>query len=62
MFIVGIIAEGGGDLTVVTLFELLFTVDSVTIGCALAKPNVINAKTIKINFLLIFAPYLLTFL
>jgi hypothetical protein len=41
MFMVGVIADGGGDFNVVTESEVDLTVlsvlDSVTIGCAAAK-------------------------
>jgi hypothetical protein len=64
MFIVGVIADGGGDFNVVTESEyeltVLFVVDSVTIGCAFARPRYINDKTIKINFF-ICTSLLLTF-
>jgi hypothetical protein len=55
MFIVGVIADAGGDLSVVTESEYEFTVllvvESVTIGSALANPMLIINKTKRMNLL-----------
>jgi hypothetical protein len=64
IFIVGVIADGGGDFTVVfesvTEFTVLFVVDSVTIGCAFTRPRYIIDKTLNTNFF-ICTSILLTF-
>ena len=64
MFIVGVIADGGGDFTVVVESEYEFTVllvvESVTIGCAFTEPKYINDNAIKANFFIFTSP-LLTF-
>lgn len=53
MFIVGVIADGGGDLNVVTEseyeFTVLFVVESVTIGSALTILAPASIKTNKMN-------------
>jgi hypothetical protein len=51
----GDIADGGGDLTVVSLVEfevtVLLEVESVTIGCAIARDVVITKSTAAVIFL-----------
>jgi hypothetical protein len=55
MFMVGVMADGGGDFNVVTESEYEFTVllvvESVTIGSALAKPMLTINKTKRMNLL-----------
>lgn len=57
MFIVGVIADGGGDFSTVVELDVestvLFVVDSVTIGCALAQPKCMIIKIIRMIFVYI---------
>lgn len=59
--IAGAMADGGGDLTVVSLieFDVLLDVESVTIGSACAEAHVenITKSTKHGNFLNIFLPF-----
>jgi hypothetical protein len=62
----GLIAEGGGDRRVVTESEVDLTVlsvfDSVTIDCAFTLAKNAKNTAIKMNFLFICVPFMLTFI
>jgi hypothetical protein len=60
--IAGATAVGGGDFTVVVLFEVesvvLLLVESVTMGSAIAEDKVMTKSTAVAIFLVIFKPFL----
>ena len=64
MFIVGMMADGGGDLTVVVESDresiVLFVVDSVTTVCASAKVTHKANKAMRIDLVVIHGPMLIS--